>query len=294
MLEDLDWVTALRSDAVTPIFIVITQAGSVYFLVPFLSVLYWLWDKDIVLRVAVLTVTSLILNKALKYGIALPRPDDVPHLISVSGWGMPSGHAQTAIVVWGWFAIFAERRSLKTVAVVFILLISFSRMYLGVHSPLQVLTGGMIGGSILLVGYLIFRFLAPLWGHWREASKASILSLWILAAAISVPDVVQPGGNTSIRTLCVTAAVVLVGLWWGSVIERRNINFQRRSGLGAGFATAGLGTAIFSVIFVGCLFVLDSYGDAFPYLVFAVAFALGITSTLFVPAVLDRVGLGRR
>ena len=294
MLEQLSWVSSIRFDALTTFFIGVTQFGSVYALIPFLAILYWIWNKDTVLRLGVLTVSSLILNKVLKLVFALPRPDEIVPLITATGWGMPSGHGQLAVVVWGWLAIVAERRSMKIASILMIVLISFSRIYLGVHTPLQVLAGNLVGGILLLLSYLVFRFVAPIWGQWGEASKAAILSLVALAAAASVPDITPPGAATSSRTLCMTAAIVLTGLWWGAVVERHHTDFRRRPGIGALMATMGLGIAIYAGIFIVSLVTLDLYGTTFPHVIFIVALVLGTTPTLIVPTILDRVGLDQR
>ncbi len=294
MLEQLSWVTAVRSDALTPFFIGITQLGSVYFLVPFFAVLYWLWDRDTVLRLGVLTVSSLILNKVLKLFFMLPRPDEIVHLVTATGWGMPSGHGQLAVVAWGWFAIVAEKRWPKILAILLIVVISFSRVYLGVHTPMQVLVGNLVGAGLLLIGYLVFRFVGPLWGQWGEVPKATVLSVWILGLAALVPDITPPGTATSSRTLCVTAALVLIGLWWGALAERNRTDFRRREGPAMWLATFGIGITIYAGAFLLALLALDTYAITFPYLVFLIALILGITPTFIVPTVLDRIGLGRR
>lgn len=294
MLEELSWVSAIRSDALTPIVIIMTQLGSVYFLLPFLAILYWLWDRDTSLRVSVFAVASLILNKILKLMIEAPRPDEAMALISASGFGMPSGHAQASVAVWGFLAISVERKWLKALCVLIIVLISFSRIYLGVHTPLQVLMGNLVGAGALLFGYLIFRFAAPLWGHWSEMSKASILSLWVFLAALAVPAGSSPGSVIPDRTLTLTAAFVLAGLWGGAAVERKRTDFAASRDLGTRLATLGIGVILYGAVFVLALLLLSEFGVTYPYLIFGIGFVLGIAPTLIVPTLLDRLGIARR
>ncbi|MBL7012882.1 MAG: phosphatase PAP2 family protein [Candidatus Marinimicrobia bacterium] len=91
-------------------------------------------------------VLSGFINELFKHGLALPRPPIDNHKISVVGYGFPSGHAQMAVVVWGWLGY--RYKQLAT-ALVVIFLIGFSRIYFGVHYPSQVFGGWFIGFAIL-------------------------------------------------------------------------------------------------------------------------------------------------
>ena len=91
-------------------------------------------------------VLSGVINECLKYRFALPRPSVEHHKIPVVGYGFPSGHAQMAVVVWGWLG-YRFKRWAPALAVIF--LIGLSRIYLGVHYPSQVYWGWIIGFVIL-------------------------------------------------------------------------------------------------------------------------------------------------
>ncbi len=101
-----------------------------------------------------------LLNSVLKLAVDRPRPD--PDLVRVVGTGgessFPSGHAFLAILFWGFLGYLAYTRlrapRLGALALfgsaVMILLVGFSRVYLGAHWPSDVL-GGYIAGSTFLV-----------------------------------------------------------------------------------------------------------------------------------------------
>lgn len=91
-------------------------------------------------------VLSGIINELLKNGFALPRPSVEHHKISVAGYGFPSGHAQMAVVVWGWLG-YRYKRWISALIVIFF--IGVSRIYLGVHFLDQVFCGWLIGFFIL-------------------------------------------------------------------------------------------------------------------------------------------------
>lgn len=96
---------------------------------------------------------GLVLNGVLKLGFNRPRPTIfVPAVEAVSS-SFPSGHAMSSAIVYGTVAYLAARLHrrrwarwlMMTFAFVVIVLISFSRMYLGVHYPSDVVAGVVIG-----------------------------------------------------------------------------------------------------------------------------------------------------
>jgi undecaprenyl-diphosphatase len=96
-----------------------------------------------------------LLSSLLKAGIDRPRPDLVPHGMTVYTASFPSGHAMMAAVVYLTLAALLarseSRRRLKTflllLAAAVTLLVGISRVYLGVHWPSDVLAGWMIGSA---------------------------------------------------------------------------------------------------------------------------------------------------
>jgi undecaprenyl-diphosphatase len=94
-------------------------------------------------------VSSVALDQLLKVLFARPRPIFEHPLLRESGYSFPSGHAMESLVVYGmvaYFAVLALRTWRAHTAVVFgaallVMLIGFSRMYLGVHYFSDVLAG---------------------------------------------------------------------------------------------------------------------------------------------------------
>src|SRR5262245_3403248 len=96
---------------------------------------------------------GILLNNLLKLGFGRPRPQVVEWGTMAVSSSFPSGHAMSAVVVYGTVAYLAARlqtRALTRVltlgfAATIILLICVSRVYLGVHYPSDVLAGLIVG-----------------------------------------------------------------------------------------------------------------------------------------------------
>jgi len=122
-----------------------------FFLV--LPLIYWCVDSALGLRIGLILVTSSVFNYAGKLLFAGPRPywvsSHVRALWPETTFGIPSGHAQNAVPVWGMIAVYSKRTWVWVTAVLLIFLIGFSRIYLGSHFPQDVILGWLIGGVIL-------------------------------------------------------------------------------------------------------------------------------------------------
>lgn len=115
--------------------------------------------------------TGYVLNNIIKYSLKIPRPNIDP-LSHVGSYGFPSGHAMNSLIFYGLLAYFIfhftkNRGSSVLVAIfliIIVLLIGFSRLYLGVHHPSDVI-GGFIAGfwwlstAILIDKTLVFYML---------------------------------------------------------------------------------------------------------------------------------------
>ncbi len=95
------------------------------------------------------------LNSVLKIILHGPRPywyqTQVKALSTETSFGIPSGHAQNAVVIWGTIAAYIRRTWAWISAIILIFLIGLSRVYLGVHFPSDVIVGGLVGALLLWI-----------------------------------------------------------------------------------------------------------------------------------------------
>lgn len=125
----------------------------------------WLWFKKkprhaaLAVLAPLLSTFSMLAVKAL---LTRPRPELWPRLIEEDNWSFPSGHSSFGAVI-ALLVILNTRRlkhrnRIAAAAVVFALLMGFSRLYLGVHYPTDVLVGWINGTLVTLSVYrLLFK-----------------------------------------------------------------------------------------------------------------------------------------
>ncbi|BAY19181.1 phosphoesterase [Anabaenopsis circularis NIES-21] len=96
-------------------------------------------------------VGAISLNYLLKELFVRARPALWDYIINVNHYSFPSGHAMVSMVVYGCMGYslskeFPQWRSqIFTLTVILILAIGFSRLYLGVHWPTDVIAGYAVG-----------------------------------------------------------------------------------------------------------------------------------------------------
>ncbi|MGB9749899.1 MAG: phosphatase PAP2 family protein [Caldisericia bacterium] len=151
----LNFFVSIRNEFLNKLFILITDLGSLEFYLILISFLFFIFDDRKTIKILFLLMISYLINSLLKNIFKFPRPDEnivkPVYKESGGGYGFPSGHSQNSLVLWlGLFYIF-KKNYLKIVSIILIILISISRLYLGLHFLFDVLGGILIGLIILFL-----------------------------------------------------------------------------------------------------------------------------------------------
>jgi undecaprenyl-diphosphatase len=96
-------------------------------------------------------IATLVLTEAVKLAVGRPRPDLWLHLVPVSGFAFPSGHAMAGAALFpllGWIGLRRHRALGYALGLIVAAYVGVGRLYLGVHWPSDVLAGWAIGAAL--------------------------------------------------------------------------------------------------------------------------------------------------
>jgi hypothetical protein len=110
-------------------------------------------------------LVGTVVNQWLKIICRIPRPWILDSnfkpvgdaVAEATGYSFPSGHTQNVAGTWGCIGRYNKQKWVKITAVTIILLVAFLRMYLGVHTPLDVTTSLGISALLVVGFYFVFR-----------------------------------------------------------------------------------------------------------------------------------------
>ncbi len=160
-IQILQFLEQMRTETLTLFMTVITMMAETLFISAIIATLYWCVDKSKSKRLAWMIFCSTGMNGIVKNIIKMPRPFQVGvvspiRVQTATSYSFPSGHTQAATSFWGGSMIVLKQRPVIWLGCFMIVLTGVSRMYLGVHWPMDVV-GGILFGivSILLANKLI-------------------------------------------------------------------------------------------------------------------------------------------
>lgn len=208
-----------RTDFLSGLFELITMLGEETLLVVFLATVYFMFDKDMAHRLFFITISSMTINNIVKLIAQVPRPFADGKITTVreetaTGYSFPSGHTQT-ISTWSTaLAIQYKKPWLIAFAAVAIPAVAFSRLYLGVHYPSDVVAGAILGiGFAFLFSYLYDLF----------EDKIKLYTIVLVAVTPFAIGFMFMGDPLSDDFYKIYG--MLVGGYLGAIFEKRYVNF---------------------------------------------------------------------
>ncbi len=207
----------------------ITALGNEIFYVLMIPLMYWCVSKRLASLVGASFLVSALVNDVAKHIYENPRPaaellkEGIRELnmkyIPENSPGFPSGHTQNTVVFWGTLAWFARRRIITVISALLIVLIPYSRMYLGIHYLGDVI-GGFIIGAIL---FFILIWLLP----WIEKSYINFREITLIVIFLLLPLFLMMvlTGNEIAKTTGVMSGYLI-----GLILADKRIAFNPRTG----------------------------------------------------------------
>lgn len=252
-MEFLYLLEKVRMPGLNECMLLITQLGAeTAFLVAALIV-FWCVDKRKGYYVMAVGFIGTMANQFLKLACRVPRPWVLDENFTIleqareaaSGYSFPSGHSQSAVGTFGAIAHTTGNKWMKGICIAAAVLVPFSRMYIGVHTPADVL----VGSGMALV--LVFCLKPVVLKDELRAMKMLIAGMLLMAVGLLLyveywrfpADVDGHNLDSGIRN-----AYTMVGCIVGTAIvylaERKYVNFDTKAVWWAQILKIVLGLAV--------------------------------------------------
>ncbi len=155
----------IRNPALDAVLQLITRLGEETVFMVVAIVVFWCVSKKGGYYLLSVGFLGTVANQWLKIAFRIPRPwvlDPNFQIVesareAATGYSFPSGHTQSAVGTFGGLARMTKVKWLRWVCIAFALLVSFSRMYLGVHTPLDVGVSLLVATAMVLVFWPIIE-----------------------------------------------------------------------------------------------------------------------------------------
>lgn len=301
---DISYLLSLQnireiSELLTGLFNAITHLGGSSLAVVIVSIIYWCVDKKMGVRIGMSVAIGGIFNQLLKNICCINRPwirdsrvnPDPIAKKGATGYSFPSGHSQTSMSVYGTVGASVKSTGKKAFFFALVILVGFSRNFLGVHTPQDVLVGWTIG---LISIFLSFRVL-----DWADSKGgrdiivsgimlATTIAFLVFTTVKSYPMNYRDGvllvNPDEMITDCYKMAGVLIGISLGWVLEKRLVGFTTEVVTRTKVIRAAIGVPIMAVISFATKSVGGSFGEwvaGFSESFFSVIFVILIWPMIF-------------
>ena len=239
-MEFLYWLESIRNPILNTLMLIFTEFGSELLFIVAGLLMFWCIDKKQGYFVLLTGFFGVYINQFLKIACRIPRPWVLdPNFTIVeaareaaSGYSFPSGHTQTAVGCYGALAVCRKEKWVRIVGIVMCLLIPFTRMYLGVHTPWDV-------GVSIIIALTLICILWPLFcefGHQRKLMYPlmGVLSVFAVAFLLFVtlynfPSDIDAANYTSAVKNAYKFLGCTLGMWVIYEVDDRFIKFDTKT-----------------------------------------------------------------
>ena len=253
---------SIRNPVMNAVMLAVTYFGSEWLFIAAAIIVYWCVSKKYGYYLMATGMIGTTICQVLKISFQVPRPwirdpAFTPVEAALSGardYSFPSGHTQNVTSVLGGVARFTGKKAVRIVCIVLVVLVAFSRMYLGVHYPTDVAAG-------LICGLILVFALYPVFEKSGDSIRGIVIvfcaaAVLALAAALVVEfrvwsaDIDAERLAETVKTLSMmygcTIAVII-----GAPIERKKIHFDTHAPWWAQILKVVLGLAVVVGLRVG-------------------------------------------
>lgn len=160
----LYFLEGIRNPVLDFFFSLITYCGDEIIFMAVGMIVFWCFSKNQGYYLLCVGFVGTVINQFLKMVFRVPRPwvKDPSFTIvesareGASGYSFPSGHTQSSVGLFGGVARWNKNKILRAAMIAVCVIVPLSRMYLGVHTPADVLVSVCIALFLVFVGYPLF------------------------------------------------------------------------------------------------------------------------------------------
>jgi len=230
-MQLLEMIATIRSETLNQIFSLVTKAGEEIIAILVLCAIFWCIDKKLAYCIGISYFLSGLLVQGLKITFRVDRPWVLNRNFepvagakeTATGYSFPSGHTQSSSALFGTLGFKLKKGWQKFLCFLILVLVGFSRMYLGVHTLLDV---AVSMGVTLLISFLMVQF-------YDKKGKSSLITVPLILTIIAVSIAVYAYSLFSSGVIdesyvidCLKASGAGVGFAVGMYIEKKYIDFS--------------------------------------------------------------------
>ena len=231
----LKWLESIRTPWMDSLMTILTEMGDeTVFMVLGMAVL-WCIHKTWGFRFMLLGLAGTAVNQILKAIFLVPRPWVLDPTFTIveaaregaSGYSFPSGHTQSAVTCFGTLAVWLKEKWVTVACVAAIVIVAFSRMYLGVHTPADVGVSLLTGTATVVGGCWFLQKdsrKTQLWVRFAGMALALALLGYVLLAPARPANVAEfdaHGVKAAWQLVGATAGMLLA--WW---YDEKHLHFE--------------------------------------------------------------------
>lgn len=255
-MQFLYFLESIRCPVLDTFFSLVTHLGEETFFLVIALLIFWCVDKKRGYVLLIVGFIGIIANQLLKLTFRIPRPwvKDPSFTVvesaveEATGYSFPSGHTQNTVDTFGCVARGTKKAWLRIACIVIIALVSLSRMYLGVHTPLDVGVSLAIGALLILFVYpLLEKVLDSKRAVWWLLGSMVVLSVgFVLLAELYFPTIadIDPHNLASGQKNAYTMLGCALALLPVYLLDSRCIQFKASAPLPGQILKLVLGAAI--------------------------------------------------
>jgi len=239
-MQVLYWLESIRNPVMDTLMLILTEFGNELLFIVFGMLMLWCVDKRQGYYVLLVGFFGVYINQFLKITCRIPRPwllDPGFTIVeaareAATGYSFPSGHTQIAVGCYAGLALCRRERWVRAIGIALAVLIPFTRMYLGVHTPLDVGVSILIALALVWILWILLskydlspKLMVPLMGILSVCGVAFLLytNLFPFPADID-PDNYAGAVKNGFKFLGCT-----LGMWCMYLLDRHRIRFDTKT-----------------------------------------------------------------